>query len=69
MHEIFNHVVCATSKASDQRARTRSLIRAFVSRLSILFIIVELLTDHHWEFLSLKGGCRGSFESTHVRMP
>ena len=69
VHENFNHVVCATSKASDQPAHTRSLIRAFVSRLSILFIIVELLTDHHWEFLSLKGGCRGSSESTHVRMP
>ena len=25
---------------------------------------VKLLTDHHLEFLSLKGGCRGSFEST-----
>ena len=36
VHEIFNNVVCATSKASDQPAHTRSLIRAFVSRLSIL---------------------------------
>ena len=25
-HEIFNNVVCATSKASDQPAHTRSLI-------------------------------------------
>ena len=32
-------------------------------------MIVELLTDHHLEFLSLKGGCRGSSESTHVKMP
>ena len=29
-------LVCATSKASDQTAHTRSLIRAFASRLSIL---------------------------------
>ena len=36
VHEIANNVVCATSKASDQPAHTRSLIRAFASRLSIL---------------------------------
>ena len=36
VHEISNNVVCATSKASDQPAPTRSLIRAFASRLSIL---------------------------------
>ena len=36
VHEIFNNVVCATSKGSDQPAHTRSLIRAFASRLSIL---------------------------------
>ena len=35
-HEISNNAVCATSKASDQPAHTRSLIRAFASRLSIL---------------------------------
>ena len=36
VHEISNNVVCATSKASDQPAHTRSLIRAFASRMSIL---------------------------------
>ena len=36
VHEISNNVVCATSKASDQPAHRRSLIRAFASRLSIL---------------------------------
>ena len=35
-HEISNNVVCATSKASDQPAHTRSLIRALASRLNIL---------------------------------
>ena len=35
-HEISNNVVCATRKASDQPAHTRSLIRAFASRLNIL---------------------------------
>ena len=32
-------------------------------------MIVKLLTEHHLEFLSLKGGCRGSSESTHAKMP
>ena len=35
-YEISNNVVCATSKGSDQPAHTRSLIRAFASRLNIL---------------------------------
>ena len=30
---------------------------------------VKLLTEHHFEFLRLKGGCRGSSESTLVKMP
>ena len=34
--EILNNVVCATSKASDQPAHTRSLIRAYASCLNIL---------------------------------
>ena len=29
-------------------------------------MIVKLLTEHHLEFLSLKGGCTGSSESTLV---
>ena len=36
VHEICNNVVCTISKASDQPAHTRSLIRAIASRLSIL---------------------------------
>ena len=36
-HEISNNVVCATSKASDQPAHTPSLIRAFASRINILY--------------------------------
>ena len=31
-------------------------------------MIVKLLTEHHLEFLSLKGGCTGSSESTLVKM-
>ena len=64
---ISNNVVFATSKASDQPAHTRSLIRVFASRLNIMS--VKLLNEHHLEFLSLKGGCTGSSESTLVKMP
>ena len=32
-------------------------------------MIVKVLTEHHLEFLSLKGGCRGSSESTHIKIP
>ena len=32
-------------------------------------VIVKLLTEHHLEFLSFKGGCTGSYESTLVKMP
>ena len=58
MHEIANNVVCATSNASDQPAHTRSLIRAFASRLGI----------YHLEFQSLRGGCTGLSEYTLVKM-
>ena len=36
VHEISNNVVGANSKASDQPAHTRNLIRAFASGLIIL---------------------------------
>ena len=53
-----NNVVCATSKASDQPAHTLEYS-----------MIVKLLTEHNLVFLSLKGDCKGSSESTHVKMP
>ena len=67
--EISNNVVCATSKDSDQPAHTRSLIRAFATCSRSNILSVKLLTEHHLEFLSLKGGCTGSSESTLVKMP
>ena len=67
-HEISNNVVCATSKASDQPAHMRSLIRAFVSQLDYS-VNVKRLTEHYLEFLILKRGCIGSSESTLVKMP
>ena len=38
-HEISNNVACATSKASDQPAHMRSLIRAFASHLKALRVL------------------------------
>ena len=32
-------------------------------------MIVKLLAEHHLDFLSLKGGGKGSYESTRVKMP
>ena len=60
-------MVCATSKASDQPAHTRSLIRAFASLLNILR--VKLLTEHDLEFIRLTGGCTDSSETIRVKMP
>ena len=33
------------------------------------FMTVKLLTEHHLEFLVLRGGCTGSYESILVKMP
>ena len=30
---------------------------------------VKLLTEHHLQFLRIKGGCTGSSEYIHVKMP
>ena len=30
---------------------------------------IKLLTEHNLELLSFKGGCTGSSESIHVKMP
>ena len=64
-HEISNNVVCVASKASDQPSLTCSPIRAFAE----YSMNIKLLTKHHVEFLSLTGGCTGSFESIHIKMP
>ena len=48
-HEISNNVVCATNKASDQPAHTRSLIRAFARRFNILWLLSYWL-NIIWDF-------------------
>ena len=49
VNEISNNVVCATSKASDHPAHTRSLIRAFASRLRIIWLLSYWLNTI-WSF-------------------
>ena len=48
-HEISNNVVCETSKNSDQPAHSRSLIRAFSSRLKIL-LLLSYWQNNMWSF-------------------
>ena len=65
VHEISKNVVCATTKTSVQPAHLRSLIRAFANLEYSM--TVKLLTEHHLELLSLKGGCLGRSASTLVK--
>ena len=66
-HEISNNAVCATSKGLDHPAHMHRLIRAFASLLNIL--TVKLLTERYFAFLNLTGGCTGSAESFHAKIP
>ena len=60
---ISNKLVCANSKSSDaQSDQSLSLSLEYA-------MTVKLLTKKHLEFLSLKGGSKGSSESTLVKMP
>ena len=63
-HKIFHNAVCATSKASDRPSRIDQNICLSLG-YSMNF---EVLTEHHLEFLSLKGDCTGSYESTLVKI-
>ena len=65
---LSNFVVCVTSKASDQPAYTMQSDQSLCLSLEYS-MTVKLLTEHHLEFLSLKGGCTGWSESTLVQMP
>ena len=60
-------MLCATNKASDQPAHTQSDQNLYSS--PEFSKSVKLLTEHHLEFLSLKGGRTGSSRSTFVKMP
>ena len=64
-HEISNNVRPAKPQISlGIRQSDQSIC------LSLDYsVAVKLLTEHHLEFLSLKGGCTGSSESTLVNLP
>ena len=62
------HIFCYFSVDWSDNSLTRSLIRAFACRLSILWVFSYWL-NIVLEFLSLKGGCTGSSKSTRVKMP
>ena len=48
-HKISNNVVCATSKGSDGPGHMRSLVKAFASRLNILWLLSYWLINI-WSF-------------------
>ena len=57
LHENSNNVVCAISKASDQPAYMRSLIRAFDSLLNILWLL-SYWRSCIWSFYAWKGAAQ-----------
>ena len=58
--EINSHYIASLENPADFASHDISLDKS---------MIIKLLTEHHLEFLSLKGGYTGSSESTHVKMP
>ena len=58
-------MVCVTSKASDQPAHMRGLIRAIAGYFEYP-MTVKLLIEHHLQFQSLKGDY--GLESAVVKM-
>ena len=55
---------CVAERLPAYAQTDQSLCKSFAYSMS-----VKLLTEHHFEFLSFKGGCTGSSESTLVKMP
>ena len=56
-------------KASDQPAHAYAQADQRLCLSLEYYMTLRLLTEHHLEFLGLKGGCTGSSESTLVKMP
>ena len=66
-------VICTTRGGMCDQQSLRSACAYAQSDQSLCLSLehsmtVKLLTEHHLEFLSLKGGCTGSPESTLVKM-
>ena len=62
-HEISNNVVYVWPSACSYAQSDQSLCWLLEYSMT-----VKLLTEKNLEFLSLKEGCTGSTESTHVKM-
>ena len=79
MHDSFKHInwaatwnfqqcdMCDQQSLRSACAYTQS-DQSLCSSLEY-YMNVKLLTEYHFEFLSLKGGCTSSSESTLVKMP
>ena len=68
VHEISNNAVCAISRALRSACAYAQSDQSLCLSLEYP-MSVNLLTEHHLRFLSLKGGYTGSSESTLVKMP
>ena len=67
-HGISNNVVCANKQSLRSACAYAQSDQSLGYSLEYS-IAVKLLTEHHFDILSLKGGCTGSSESTFVEMP
>ena len=66
----FIYYVCESEMSRDIRFPTMWYVSDQSFCLSLEYSMsVKLLTEHHFEFLSLKGSCTGPPESTLVKMP
>ena len=70
-HEISNNVVYGTMCDQQSLRSAYTYVQSVQSLcLSLEYSMSDkLLTEHHLEFLSLKGGCKGSSMSTLVKKP
>ena len=67
VHEISNNVICDKQSLRSACAYVQSDQSLCLSLEYSM--TVKLLSEHHLEFLHLKGGCTGLPESTNVKMP
>ena len=67
-HEISNNVVRMCDQQKLRSACAYAQSDQSLCKSLEYYITVQLLTEHHLEFLSLKGGSTGSSESTLVKM-
>ena len=67
-NKIVKTGISCHSKISDVAESDESREHCYSLCLSLEYFMTVKLTEHNLEFLSLKGGCRGFSESTHLKM-